>query len=591
MKHTQWYKENYPRPQFVKNDWKDLCGEWDFVFDDADVGEEKKYYNDFPESKKIIVPFSYQTKESGIYDETIHTYIWYKKELIYDLESLKDNRLLLNFEGSDYITKVWVNGNFIGTHTGGYTRFTLDITSAVLNANGFAKIVVKSEDTLEATQPRGKQSWMNNSFGCWYQATNGIWKPVWTEIVPKTYLKSVKITPNFSDYFVEFESIINKFAEGFHLKTEISFDGTVINETTIKLTKRINSFKIDITNDLEPFKVHFWTPESPKLYDVTFTLNKEGKTVETVGSYFGVSSFRVEKDLILQNNNPVYLKMVLFQGYHKNSGLTAPNEETIKRDIEIAKELGFNGIRMHQKIEDERFYYYADILGMFVWAEMPSPYEFKDATIDSIVPEWMSVVTQFYNHPSVVAWVPLNESWGVPRIVLDSTNQKLAEALYNLTKAYDRYRPVISNDGWEHTKSDIMTLHNYAQDAVELGHFYNDIDKMLDGKNIVDYTQTRLPYANGYSYDGEPIVISEFAGIGYQNGIENKGWGYGKSVTSSKEFVERLTSLVKALRANDRIAGFCITQLTDVETEINGLLDIDRIEKADLEELKKAIKS
>ena len=284
------------------------------------------------------------------------------------------------------------------------------------------------------------------------------------------------------------------------------------------------------------------------------------------------------------------MKLVLHQGYYRDGGLSAPNTEALLNDLKLAKDLGFNGIRMHQKIEDERFYYYADILGMMIWCEMPSPYEFKDTTIDNVMVEWLDVVKQNYNHPSICVWVPLNESWGVPRIVFDSTNQHLAESLYHVTKAYDKYRPTISNDGWEHVTSDIITLHNYTQSAEELYHFYSNLEQMLAGGHSVDYSQTRLPFANGYKYAGQPVVLSEFAGIGYQNGSD-EGWGYGDKVVSSDAYVERLASLVRAVRKIDGICGFCITQLSDVEQEINGLLDYDRNPKAPFEKLAKAVKA
>lgn len=587
MKHTRYYQENYPRPQFVRKDWISLDGAWDFVFDDENRGILEKYYEKFPSGMKIKVPFSYQTKASMIADAGEHPYIWYAKKVEFDGKALHGKKLLLNFEGCDYFAKVWVNGEYVGSHIGGYARFTFDITPQALSKEELF-IVVRAEDHKDATQPRGKQTWMKNPFGCWYRETNGIWKSVWMETVSEVHLESAKMTPNIENYFVEFESVLNEFQEGYSLRTEVSFGEHGIADVTVKLNRKITNFKIDITNDFDPFRVHFWTPENPQLYDVKFTLYKEEEPVDVVGSYFGFRSFRAEKDVLVLNNNPIYLRMVLHQGYYPESGLSAPNAEALINDIQLAKDLGFNGIRMHQKIEDQRFYYYADIMGMLVWLEMPSPYEFKDATIDKIVPEWMSVVKQFYNHPSIVCWVPINESWGVPRVVFDSSNQKLTEALYNLTKAYDKFRPVISNDGWEHTTSDILTFHNYTQSPEKLESFYRNIDEMMAGGNRADYTQTRLPFARGYGAKGEPIVVSEFAGIGYENG-SYAGWGYGDKVSSTEAFLERLDGLVKALRGNDRISGFCITQLTDVESEINGLFDIERKPKADIDKLRKII--
>ena len=588
MKHVKCYKDEYPRPQFVRNNFTSLNGKWFFAFDDLNIGEENEWFLNFPKDMQIMVPYSYQSKNSGLSINDEHKYIWYAKKVKYN-QDLTNKRLLLNFEGCDYISKVWVNGIFVGTHKGGYTRFTLDITKAVKKHNGDAFIVVKAEDLKEATQPRGKQTWLKEPFGCWYKETNGIWKSVWSEIVSDTYFTNIKITPCFDEYNIEFELNLNQIEDNCLAKIEITFEDNLISETTLRLVRRISNIKVDLNNNYDGFRVHYWTPTTPNLYDVKITLLKNNEAIDEIGSYFGFRSFLANKNCLLLNNNPIYSKMVLHQGYYRNGGLTGSSEEILK-DVMLAKELGFNGIRMHQKIEDERFYYYADVLGMMVWCEMPSPYEFKDDTITNLMNEWLEVIKQNYNHPSIVVWVPINESWGIPRVVLDSTNQHLADALYHVTKTYDKYRMVISNDGWEHTTSDIITLHNYAQKGEELTHFYKDLNSMLNGEHRVDYSQTRIPFANGYKYNNQPVILSEFAGIGYQNG-NDKGWGYGDCVLSDDAYIDRLTSMVKAVRAIDGICGFCITQLTDVEQEINGLLDFDRMPKAKMEQLKKAINS
>src|SRR5690554_5947981 len=246
MKHTKCFRENYPRPQFVKNNWYDLCGSWRFVFDDKNKGETEKYYINFPQGLSIKVPFSYHTEASEVFDQSLHQYIWYAREFVFDYAALGKNRLLLHFEGCDYKTKVWVNGIFIGVNTGGYTRFTFDISDAVDKTTGKALIIVKAEDTLDATQPRGKQSWMGQPFGCWYRETTGIWKPVWAEFVPPTYLKSIKVTPNINDFFVEIESVLSQFKEGYALRCEVTFNNHLINDIVVKLTRKITNFKIDI---------------------------------------------------------------------------------------------------------------------------------------------------------------------------------------------------------------------------------------------------------------------------------------------------------------------------------------------------------
>ena len=588
MQHVKCYKEGYPRPQFVRDNFIDLCGKWQFAFDAKNEGEEEEWFLHFPEQTSIVVPFAYQTQKSGIESDAVASCVWYSRTVNFDASRLKKERLLLHFEGCDYFTKVWVNGIFVGSHRGGYCRFSFDVTAAVRKTGGAANVVVRVEDTQEAVQPRGKQSSLGSSIGCWYQNTTGIWKCVWSEFVPNRYLTGVKITPSIRDYYVEFEATLSEYEEGLSLRAVVSHHGATVSETVSRFTRRILNVKADLNHDGDIFRVYYWTPETPNLYDVEFYLEKDGKTIEKVGSYFGLAECYTENNCVMLNCNPIYLQMALVQGYYRESGLTAPSEEAMISDLQLAKSLGFNGIRVHQKVEDERFYYFADLLGMAVWCEMPSAYEYKSETVDKVMAEWMEVVRQNYNHPSILVWVPLNESWGVPRILTDPAQQSLSLALYYATKAYDSRRPVISNDGWEHTKSDIVTLHNYAQNAEELSRFYGDLENALAGKNVPGYSQLRLPFANGYSYHGEPVIISEFAGIGYQSGSDG-GWGYGSKVATSEDFVNRLRALCASIRKIDGICGFCVTQLTDVETEINGLTDIDRIPKAPIEVLRDAI--
>lgn len=593
MKHVACYQKGYPRPQFVRKEWSDLNGEWKFAFDDGNIGEaEGWYHKGIASPRTIVVPFSYQTKASRIEEKERHDNIWYERELSLPGNFSAKKRLWIWFEGSDYVTKVWVDGIFIGKHEGGYCRFGFDVTDAVLTVKNVKAhtLTVKCEDSYDATQPRGKQKWMDNPYGCWYVETNGLWKSVWAECVNAEHIDRIKFEPNRETYAVDFEAEI-KGGKGAFLITQISKDGKAVAENRTRVMRDKFSYSVDLVNDYESFKIHWWSYDNPALYDVKFMLaDEKGNILDEVGSYLGFRSFYVNKDALILNNGPTYLKMVLEQGYFRESGMTYPDEQAIADELILAKELGFNGVRMHQKIEDERFFYYADILGVATWAEMPSAYEFRDATVDKVTAEWMEVVKQHYNHPSVFAWVPFNESWGVPRIMSDKKEQRFTEALYYLTKAYDGMRPVISNDGWEHTTSDIITLHNYDQNPEKFGEFYSFMDKVLANENLVDYSQWRLTFAGEYGYRGQPVMITEFAGIGYDVERTNGGWGYGDKVMSGKAFAERLAGLVKKVRENHRICGFCITQLTDVESEINGLCDADHKPKIDKNELAKAVK-
>ena len=386
-----------------------------------------------------------------------------------------------------------------------------------------------------------------------------------------------------------FEYNIANFKSGYSLRTTLSIGGKIVGQETILLTRNNHTFSIDASNDYTGFKIHWWDLKCQNLYDIDYELIDENNVVvDHVSSYAGFRIFKTDGSLLMLNLNPIYLKMVLEQGYFRNSGLTFESEEQIIHEIELIRQLGFNGVRLHQKIEDERFYYYCDIIGLMVFLEMPSAYEFKDVTIEHISKEWMEAIKQNYNHPSIICWVPINESWGVNRLTSNVNEASFTEALYYLTKSYDAMRPVIANDGWEHTCSDIITFHNYEQNASELEKFYQNISGVLNKENRTNYSNLRRPFVGNHTYRGQPILIDEFMGIGFEN-KNDKGWGYGDKVVNQEQFIHRIHDLSKAVQSIHEINGFCITQITDVYQEINGLYDFDRKEKAPIEDIKKAI--
>lgn len=585
MKHAKCYKENYPRPQFVRDSFVSLNGEWAYCFDDENKGEELEFFKaGLPSKKTIIVPFSYQTECSQVNDKKRHDIIWYEKEIVVS-DNLLNKCVMLTFEGADYETKVWVNGMFIGKHVGGYCRFQMDIAPALKDGKG--TIIVRCEDTYKCTQPRGKQKWLDEPFGCWYPETNGIWKTIWYEVVNKQHLSRIKTTPIEENYNVECEYEIANYEPNLSLRTIVSFADKELVYDEFKVKRENHTFTFDISNDLDAFKIHWWAPRNPQLYDVTYQLLRGGTIIDEVKSYFGFRIFKTKGNALMLNLNPTYLRLTLEQGYYNKSGLTVKNEQEIIDELNLTKAMGFNGLRMHQKIADERLYYYCDIMGLFAWCEMPSTYEFKDTAIENITREWMEIVKQHYNHPSIICWVPFNESWGVNRLTSSKKEASLTCGIYHLTKAFDPMRPVICNDGWEHTTSDIITLHNYSTNGAELLDFYKDLESMLKGDTRPNYSQSRLPFVDGFTYKGQPIMIDEFAGIGFE--VKDKGWGYGEQVSSEEKYLERLESLVDAILSMPSISGFCVTQTTDVYQEINGILTIDRQSKVDITKVNKII--
>ena len=573
------YIKDYPRPQFVRKEWQILNGEWNFVFDDEDKGESNKYFLDFPKRIKINVPYTYETKLSGIKDENIHYIVWYNRKLDLTKEQINGNKLILNFEGSDYKTKVWVNGNFVGENEGGYARFSFDIEKYVIN--GENDITVKVEDSLSKNQPRGKQRYKKESWKCWYVQTTGIWKTVWIEWVSKKYIKHIKNTPCICEDKIklEVETSLNEQDfenKNYYIGAEISFNGQILNIVKEKLNANYYELKMELyKKDIEQIPQKS-SPNSPNLYDITYKLYCEDVMVDTVYSYFGIREISIKENKIFLNNEELYLKMILDQGYWKDTHLTPPNEESLIKDINSILEFGYNGIRKHQKIEDEKFLYWCDVKGVLVWNEMANFYSFSDMSIQIFTKEWIKVVKQNYNHPSIITWVPINESWGFPELKSNKQQQNFLNSIYYLTKAIDNTRPVISNDGWEHTISDIITIHDYVQEGNLLSLTYNEkISEVLNNKR--EFNNHYL-FANGYEYKGQPIIISEYGGTSIKS---EKGWGYGEQAKDENDFIKKFEELTLAIQKMPMITGYCYTQLTDVQQEVNGLMDEDRKYKID----------
>lgn len=575
----QCYKKNYYRPQFVRDEWTDFCGEWDFVFDDGKVGEKKKFFKKFPsDARKIVVPFSYETPASGIGDETAHAAVWYRRTFVAEALSA-DKRYLLHFEGADYRTKVWLNSTYLGMHEGGSCRFTFDATDAL--TEGSNELCVLCEDSFDTAQPRGKQRWLKDSFGCWYVQTTGIWKPVWSEVVSQTRLERVKITPDVDTQSVSIAYEIVGETDGAEVRTKISFGSVSVANSSAAAAGRF-TLTFDMRSPAFDFKVRQWSPGAPNLYDVVFEVYKDGVLQDRVGSYFGMRKIEADARGVRLNNSPLYQKLILAQNYWRETGYTMPDEEAAAKDLQYVREAGFNGVRLHQKIEDERFLARCDAEGILVWAEFPAAYEFGDTAIRRTITEWMEAVQQQYNHPSVIIWVPFNESWGIPSVFTEAAQQELTRGVYHLTKAYDPMRPVITNDGWEHTCSDIITLHDYDASGEHMKPRYAD---KLEGilSNRVAHGQFKFAFAEGETYRGQPVLISEYGGIALAGG---NGWGYNGRVKDAQELLLRYEDLTEVIKQMPGVCGYCYTQLSDVYQEINGLLDFDHKPKVDLSKIR-----
>lgn len=554
-KQTKNYGKYCPNPQFERKEYEFLCGEWKFSFAD-ERGEPSLW-------QTIVVPYSYECKASGIGDESVHQCVWYEREVEIRPHS---GAVLLHFEAVDHRADVFVNGKPAGTHCGGFTEFCLDITQLVQEGKNL--ITVRVFDSLDKSQLRGKQRARTESYECWYVQTTGIWKPVWLEYAGDVYIKSFRVcaspdgegtlslqlsAPAAVQYFIydgEREILLGHIPQG---------------GQTAEASFRIPSPKL-------------WSGSSPFLYRMKLVVS--GERADEVFTYFGIREITVREDGVYINGKREFMQMILDQGYWKDTGLTPPDEEALEKDIALIREMGFNGVRKHQKVESHIFYYLCDKYGLYVWGEIPSPYQFDEHMREEFSRDAADIVVQLRNHPCIVCWLLFNETWGVYRINDDREQQAFVEQVARSVRELDD-RPIITNDGWSHLNSDILSLHEYEQDAKSLADEYLQRDYVVTKKKI-NQNNYGHAFAEGYSYRGQPIMISEYGGIAIAG---SKGWGYSEAANAAK-LDEQIRELVHSVESIPYLSGCCYTQLTDVQQEVNGLLTVDREPKLPMETMR-----
>jgi len=576
-------KWRYPNPQFIRKKWLDLNGIWEFCFDDEDIGlsnekfKEKSFFN-----QKINVPYSYHVKKSGLGQKEDHSIVWYRRE--FSLQLNQSSCFIIHFGAVDYECDVWINGNHMKHHCGGHVPFSIDITCIAEEEN---IIVIRVKDENSCRQAIGKQSWKDHNFLCWYTRTVGIWQQVWLEETGHTYLTDIRVTPDIDQAAIEIDAFVNQSVPNTTLNVKVSYSGKLIEKATVLVRDKRAKLSLDVSSKEPNFRLNFWTPETPHLYDLELSVSVGNQIHDRVDSYFGMRNIEAHNNLIYLNNQEYYQKLVLDQGYYKDGGMTATPEE-LRDDVLKIKEMGFNGVRKHQKIEDHRFMYFCDVLGLVMWAEMPSPFEYSAETNENIIRELHPFVKKHYNHPSVIAYTVMNESWGINEVYHHQNQQFFVNALYYIVKSLDTTRLVVGNDGWEHTLTDILTLHDYNDDPETFLQSYQNIERAVNGSP--SRTSTRHSYSKGYNYQGEPIMISEFGGIAYGEKKKlDESWGYGERLGGKEEVLQRIENLTKVLMDNENICGFCYTQLSDVEQEVNGLLDADHQYKFDPQRIRKIL--
>lgn len=569
------YLEEHPNPTLARENWTDLNGIWKFRFDDKDEGRTQGWQNGFDAEYKIRVPFCYQSQKSGIGITEQHDILWYSR-LFHVNGTDAGKAVLIHFGAVDYACTVWVNGLYAGSHVGGGTHFTVDAAPCIHPGENL--LVVRSEDTYSCEIPRGKQCWQEELTRCWYTPTGGIWKSVWMEITEALYVRKLRITPDIDRAEAGIELCLSRSSRC-SVCARVVFEGLPCQELQIKANGERVRFTVPVTEGDYIDDVRLWSPESPKLYQMRLTVQGEDQGgCDIVFTYFGMRKIEYRGREIFLNHQRLYQRLVLDQGYWPDSLMTPPDDQAIRRDIELTKAMGFNGARKHQKMEDARYYYWADRMGLLVWGECPSAYSFSADSTVNIEREWAEFVEERYNNPCIIAWVPLNESWGVRRILTDRRQQALAASLYYLTKALDQTRLVSTNDGWETVEqSDLIGIHDYEADAGRFRARYADWERFLE--RGIDY---KLPVCRNHRDRGLPVLLTEFGGIALADGDE-KAWGYHEKAADTEAFLNRLDAITTEIQKLDYCSGFCYTQLTDVIQETNGLLTAWRTPKIPLE--------
>lgn len=574
----------YPRPLLRRAEWLSLDGIWEFTLDpDASRLRREVRYD-----AEIRVPYAPETKASGIHDTGLYEACWYRREV--ELPPVgPSERQVLHFGAVDYHATVWVDGLLVGTHEGGYTPFTLDVTRSLGDGTTHEIVVRAEDDPADLAKPRGKQDWQLEPHSIWYPRTTGIWLTPWMERLGRACVTELRWTPDMTRWEIAMEAVVKAPAgERLWLSVRLHAGDVLLAEDRYAVVAGEVHRRIALSDPgIDDFRNELlWSPARPTIIDADVELlDVDGNVVDAMASYTALRSFTVDRERFALNGRPYTLRMVLDQGYWPETGLTPPDDDALRRDVELTKAMGFNGVRKHQKLEDERYLYWADQLGLLVWTEMPSAYRFTRRSVERLTRQWVEIVKRDVSHPCVIAWVPFNESWGVPNLPDSKPERHYVEAVYHLTKTLDPTRPVIGNDGWEVVATDILGIHDYDASPDRIRDRYATVEslpKILErerpgGRALVvaeDGLRARVP-----------VVLSEFGGIAVAE--DGPGtWGYSKA--SGQELGARYAKLLEAVRAAPVLAGFCYTQLTDTYQEANGLLRGDRTPKFPLADMKRA---
>lgn len=587
-------RAEYPRPQFEREDWVNLNGDWTYTFDFVGSGMEKKLHQSQGFTDKITVPFCPESKLSGVeYTDFINN-IWYQRNITIP-QAWNGKRIRLNFGAVYYNSEIFIDGRLAGRHFGGSTSFGVDITPFVTDGKAHSLVVHAYSDTRTNLQPAGKQNVRMTQFECMYTRCTGIWQTVWMEPVDECGLERAQVLTDIDQSQVIVHPTF--YSEGASTLTVTMGDGkkTVATKT---VPAQNNS-----TIVLPVKKARLWSPADPYLYTLTYEVkDAAGKCIDRVSSYVGMRKIHVKGNKVYLNNEPFYQRLVLDQGFYPDGIWTAPSDEALRHDIELSLQAGFNGARLHQKVFEERFHYWADKLGYITWGEAPSwGMDTNNPEVArNFLTEWSEEILRDRNHPSIVTWTPMNEEWWPDRVQFP----RFVSDVYDLTKALDPTRPVCDVSGGVHVKTDIWTTHNYEQDPQKLKDIiYNGSRWFQTPNNTLGFPQRNVGFNRHtdnnlydfptYNKADKPYLLDEVGGIKWVKGQDketgndtNKSWGYGEPPHSLEEFYARLEGQIDALiEISDNVWGYCYTQLTDVEQEQNGIYFYDRSSKFDMKRI------
>lgn len=557
-------RPEHPNPQWQRDGWKNLNGEWEFDFDFGVSARARKLYAGGTLSRRITVPFCPESELSGIGYTDFIPAVCYRRTVCLTENELS-GRVWLHFGAVDYHSYIYVNGVPVGEHIGGYSSFTVDLTAHV-RAGENVIFVIAEDDVRSARQPSGKQSTQYDSYGCFYTRTTGIWQTVWLEFVPLSYVKNCKYVSDIARGVLTVTGEVEGQGE---LTLCASYEGRPMGQTS--LTVSGGRFSVQLT----PEELHLWEIGHGRLYDLDITFGQD-----TVHSYFGMREVALDGSKFKLNGKTVFLRTVLDQGFYPDGIYTARDDETLGRDIVLSQAFGFHGARLHQKVFEKRFLYHCDRAGYIVWGEHANwGIDEKDAVAEgNFICEWAEIIQRDFNSPALIGWCPFNETWGYHE---RTEKTRLIECVYRMTKLYDTTRPCIDTSGNYHIDGkEIHDVHDYEQNVARFAEHYAHI-----GEGVVN-DQIRRNEGNVQPYCGEPIYMSEYGGIKWAPD-ENAGWGYGDAPKTQEEYVERYCGLTDILMNNPYIMGICYTQLYDVEQEKNGLYHYDRSPKFNEETVQK----